>query len=326
VSEIEAPREAVQAATATIEAHLNTLDGRPWQIDRDAVPMLHCGMSALENFLPAEMCRRLRSSSTPILVIRKATPIERLPDTPATGFVDDTLLARYDTVLLGLCGLLGIEPIAYAFENEGRLARNVVPNPACIDAESSWGFGKALSWHQDNNFQPFELSGSHSFRIPPMPRFLVFLGLRNLERVATRLLPTACVLSRLSEADRVALSASAFSIAPPESARVHAPFRKGGVALLARHGEDIISRFDASDGVIGHTPGAREALVKLRVAIDAATDDAVDVLLQPGDVLIFDNYRTLHRRDSFTPHSAAEGRWLRRLYGRKSHPRPGVLQ
>jgi alpha-ketoglutarate-dependent taurine dioxygenase len=41
---------------------------------------------------------------------------------------------------------------------------------------------------------------------------------------------------------------------------------------------------------------------------------ARELVLNPGEFLIFDNYRVLHRRRAFTPGPAPTARWLRRCY------------
>ena len=39
------------------------------------------------------------------------------------------------------------------------------------------------------------------------------------------------------------------------------------------------------------------------------------IYLRPGELLLFDNYRVLHRRKSFDPGAWDDARWLRRCFG-----------
>jgi L-asparagine oxygenase len=61
---------------------------------------------------------------------------------------------------------------------------------------------------------------------------------------------------------------------------------------------------------------ANTRLVQALVEADAS--HAVDVVLRAGDLLVFQNYRVLHRRVAFTPLPAARSRWLRRFYGART--------
>jgi hypothetical protein len=49
--------------------------------------------------------------------------------TPTSGFANDGSLREIDAYLLGVLALIGAEAVAFSFENDGRLARNVVVNP-----------------------------------------------------------------------------------------------------------------------------------------------------------------------------------------------------
>ncbi|MFB6842726.1 clavaminate synthase Cs1 [Streptomyces sp. NPDC056361] len=58
-------------------------------------------------------------------------------------------------------------------------------------------------------------------------------------------------------------------------------------------------------------PRDKEAVAALSQALDDVT---VGVKLEPGDVLIIDNFRTTHARTPFSPRWDGEDRWLHRVY------------
>ncbi len=329
IREIVMPEETSRNIDLKLRA---IFDGRNFAIDRDWKEMKRIAATVLENLTSAQTLAQLQENTpeTIVTVLRNGTRIGALQPTPLTGFANDSELAAADAALLGVLALRGIVPHAYPFENEGRLARNVVPRPEFSDTDSSWGSRAALAWHQDNNFQPFEFdlheknsASPQTARktTAPMPRYLAFVALRNHEGAPTQVLAMDDVLRRLDPAVITALQEKAFTVDAPHSARENRPIGAGDgevMPLLIDRDGCVCSRFDMSEGVHALTATAQRALEALRAAVTRAADKALSVQLSPGDMLIFDNYRVMHRRDAFTPHSTWEGRWLRRVYGLSS--------
>jgi L-asparagine oxygenase len=292
--------------------------GRGLQIERDHVEMGGIGHRVLEERLPEELLGYLRSLRVgvkpPILVLRNCMDCGGLPPTPASGFADDVALAHVDAFLLGLYSIAGVAPMTYGFENDGRLARNVVPHPNHEAAETSWGSARDLSWHQDNNFQPFEFQFIIGSAVPAMPRYLAFMSIRNRQRVATEVLSSTAILRRLGACDIAVASSEAFSIAVPESVRAGRDGARRAALIVERDGV-FYTRFDMTAGIRPMDHDAARALAAIRVAVCAAESDALHVILEPGDCLLLDNYRAMHRRKSFSMMAPGQGRWLRRIYG-----------
>lgn len=318
INEVWVESEDRQAVSTAVKAAF--ADQTP-SIDRDWRRMTRVGCAVLDRRLPERTRREIlgeRGAEPPIIVVRNGADVESIPRTPLSGFADDPSLAGADTFLLALCSILQIVPTAYPFENEGRFARNVVPHPGFDTAESSWGSRTGLSWHQDNNFQPFEFEiGSRSPALP-MPRFLAFLALRNHELVPTQLLTTKSVVDHLPNATLTQLRRPAFLIDPPENARITSAAQgpPEPSAILSMGDNNVIfSRFDATAGLRGIDQRAERALEAMRKAVQAASTDVVEITMRPGDAMVFDNYRVMHRRPPFEPRGPGEGRWLRRIYG-----------
>jgi len=307
-----------RAAVSMAAALRCSAQGKGLQIDRDHIEMGGIGHRVLEELLPEKLLSYLYGLRVgvkpPILVIRNCIDCGGLPPTPATGFADDMALAHVDAFLLGLYSIAGIAPITYGFENDGRFARNVVPHPDHETAETSWGFTREISWHQDNNFQPFEFQFNVGAAVPAMPRYLAFMGLRNRQRVATEVLSSMAILRRLDARDITVASSGAFWIAVPESVRAGRDKARRAALIVERDGV-FYTRFDMTAGIRPMDHDAAQALAAIRVAVCASEADARHVILDPGDCLLLDNYRAMHRRKSFSMMAAGQGRWLRRIYG-----------
>lgn len=65
---------------------------------------------------------------------------------------------------------------------------------------------------------------------------------------------------------------------------------------------------------------AREAAQALEAFTAAVTEHAVRLALEPGDIVLMDNFRTAHGRTQYTPRFDGKDRWLNRIFVRT----PGV--
>ncbi|MER6122367.1 TauD/TfdA family dioxygenase [Streptomyces sp. NPDC001795] len=292
------------------ELNSRLADAEPLDPDAHGVILASIGASALLQHLPDELLAELgkftRGHSS-VLVLENL-PRYDAPPTPVGGFTPEAALAPVNALQLGLVRLLGTTPFAVPYENRGRVMRNVVPNPAAAGTTSSWGSDAEFFWHTDNPHLPFGEQGRDPR--PNVPRHLTFYAIRNDERVPTDVVGVDTVLTRLTPAAREALARPEFEIGAPASVETGAqPALRG--AVLEHDGAAPRMRYDHGT-TRGLTARAAAALDELTAAL--RTDDAERFVLRPGDFLLFDNYRVLHRRRAFTPRPAATARWLRRCY------------
>ncbi len=283
--------------------------------DRDPWLFSRTGAKHLRNHLPATVLEQLtawRREPTAWLTIRNLPQPSRTVPTPGDGFGDERALSVPNLVQFGLLELLGLTPVAYRWENEGRLVRNVAPRPGSGLARTSWGFGAALDWHTDDSVL------DHHDGAPPscaIPHHLSFYGMRNQEGVPTDLLALDTVLRDLPAAVAEDLRRPEFTVRAPESyAADEGPLRREHVPLLwtlpdghraVRYGPALVA---------GETPRAADALARFEERL--ARRDGESVLIGAGDFHLFDNRRVLHRRVPFTPAAPGAARWLRRCYAR----------
>lgn len=285
----------------------------PLDSDADDTILAGIGAHALRRYLPGEVLHGLEvfsHSGNHALILANLPLQENLPDTPVSGFGDEPELAVVNALHLGLVRLMRATPFAVSFENDGRLIRNVVPNPAASGMTSSWGADSEFFWHSDNPHQPFGLPGSDPR--PYMPQYLTFVALRNEERVPTEIAAIEDVVVRLDQQTLEQLLAPEFDVGAPDSNEGDKTHPLKGTSILSQDAEGRYRvRFDRGT-TTGRTPAAAAALERWCEVL--RTVPAEELVLEPGVFLVFDNYRVLHRRRRFEPKPAAQARWLRRCY------------
>jgi hypothetical protein len=157
------------------------------------------------------------------------------------------------------------------------------PAPGLEETQSSLGRAAFLP-HTDAAFLP-----PHQ-----RPRALALLGINNDARSATLLYRLAEVLAQLSPALIGRLAAPSFEQTPPLTFQA-----KLGSAPLAGH--RILTPDVGGGWIVGYSAqGTRggsdpEALAAFESALTAAAP--LRFVIQPGDLLIFDNLRFLHGRE-----------------------------
>ncbi|MER5768952.1 TauD/TfdA family dioxygenase [Streptomyces sp. NPDC001985] len=270
------------------------------------------GAYALRRHLPGDILHGVKvftAAGSHGLVLSNL-PAQEFPATPVSGFGDESELAVTNAIHLGLIRILGCTPFAVSYENDGRLIRNVVPNPAASGTTSSWGADSEFYWHSDNPHQPFGPPGSDPRLYTPP--YLTFYAVRNEERVPTQIAALDDVVIRLDEPTRDALLTHDFEVGAPDSndGAATGPLVKAPVLEPGPDGRHRV-RYDRGT-TFGSSERAREALERWCAALD--TIPSAELVLDTGDFLIFDNLRVLHRRKAFTPAPEARARWLRRCY------------
>lgn len=281
--------------------------------DIDDTILAGIGAHALRRYMPGEVLYGIDAFTTTAshaLVLKNLPMQADLPATPVTGFGDEPELAVMNAVHLGLIRLMNTTPFAVDFENNGRLIRNVVPNPAAAGATSSWGSDSEFFWHSDNPHQPFGAPGSDPRLYAP--KYLTFVAVRNEEQVPTELAAMEDVVVRLDDTTRDRLMAHEFEVGAPASTvdDMTRPLKDTAVLDFDADGRYRV-RYDRGT-TIGLTKDATEALEGWCTVL--GTVPAEELLLEPGMFLALDNYRALHRRRAFMPKPGADARWLRRCY------------
>lgn len=278
--------------------------------DAQEAILARIGAHVLSRCLPGEILTVLHvfpaTGSHALLVSN--LPTWEFPPTPVNGFGKETDLAEINALQLGLIRLLGLTPFAVHYENDGRLMRNVVPNPAAAGTTSSWGADSEFFWHTDNPHLPFGEPGTDP-RLS-VPRYLTFYGVRNDERVPTEIAAVEDAARLVDDETWRRLRFASYEVGPPASVDADSS-RETGIPVVELAGDGFRVRYDrgTTHGRTGEAASALDAWAHALVDVPRQ-----ELVLRPGEFLIFDNYRVLHRRRSFTPAPARTARWLRRCY------------
>lgn len=248
---------------------------------------------------------------------------ERIGPTP-TGWYSDTGAAaatlREDAFLL-LCASLFGDPFGWATQQDGRLLHDVVPIKGHEDDQINSSTTAPLYWHTEDAFHPYRAD------------YVALMCLRNPDAVETTFAAVSDV--DLDAATVEVLSQARFVIRPDES---HLPKNRAESSRLAAS-EDLLERayawvrqmqerrpkvpvlfgdpaapywrldpyfMDGSDD----DPEAAAALERLLKEIDAAL---TGVALESGQILLLDNYRSVHGRVPYRARFDGTDRWLRRV-------------
>lgn len=237
--------------------------------------------------------------------------------TPYSGSCSTRPLAMTLMKLFGTIRLLGARASAFEDENDGRLLRHVVAVPAACDTASSQGWKTELPWHMDGAYRPFPGESGIGDYAPP-PRWLVFAILRQHPEIPITIASLAEAGRRLSPAAFDALERPEFMVETPDSVPSRRSFGPLPIFIRDVRG-DLISRFNQAHCRALTERGAA-ALVELEQAL---TDGGLHVTVhgEPGDIVVMDNWRCLHRRSAYRPAWDGRDRWFIRVYAvaREAH-------
>lgn len=229
------------------------------------------------------------SSASPYAVIRNL-PVERL----AVGWqVGTAPLAS--AVLVGLTRALGLNHFGYPEEKKGAILHDIHPIAGWENTLSNAG-RISFNLHVESPFLPRAAR----------PEAAALIAINNDAKTATHVAVVAKINARLPEETLQVLRQPLFSYRHDDSFEINgytletprSPFLK----TIDGHEESRCAIFTKA-----HTLEAERALADW---LEAAEMEAINVVLEPGDMLVFNNYRCIHGR------GAVEGRrWLQRVYG-----------
>jgi L-asparagine oxygenase len=209
--------------------------------------------------------------------------------------------------LITIGAFLG-EPFSYAQENNGNLFHNVRPAQEKSQVLSSESSGILLDLHTETAFHPY------------CPDFLLLFCLRNDrdKQAATIVSSIRDIHFDLTDTDIHLLRQPAFrtgidfSFGSMNGTKGNGPI----MPILSGDKNDLQMTFDP-DLMIGLNHQASKVLSKLKHLLDQKKQF---ILLEPGDLIVVDNSRAVHGRNSFKAYYDGKDRWLQRIYvGRNLH-------
>jgi hypothetical protein len=231
----------------------------------------------------------LWSSNAPYFVVNNL----RLDALGANWEIGETPIAS--RVLLAMLGALGLSAFGYRQEKKGQILHDMFPIPGAERTFSNAG-RVPFELHTENPYLPRAAR----------PGVLVLMALNNSSRTATQLATADDIVEGLSVEGRRALMQSTFSFRQSDS------FELNGYAVHATK-TPILKIVDGHNELrwgITTASSEREGQEAISEFRAVSQKKAFDVVLEPGQLLIFNNKRCVHGR------GAVEGlRWIKRVYG-----------
>jgi Fe(II)/alpha-ketoglutarate-dependent arginine beta-hydroxylase len=261
-----------------------------------------------------DLLNRVRQEEFPACIIAghrvDDTAIGPTPPHWKTRQVPSPALAQEAVAVLYAC-LLG-EVFGWATQQDGYLIHEVLPIRGYEQEQVGFSSEALLTWHTEDAFHP--LRGD----------YLILTCLRNPDSASTTIgsidgveLDPACV---------DVLFQPRFTIRPDES---HLPKNNTtGDAELFEDVEQMNNRPEPLAPLFGDpaqpyirvdpyfmdvVEGDGDAAKALGTLVQAMDEQMTDVVLQPGDVCVLDNYRVVHGRKPFAARFDGTDRWLKRL-------------
>lgn len=217
---------------------------------------------------------------------------------------------KRESLFLLLCSAILGDAVGWSTQQDGKLVHNIVPIAGDEHKQVGSSTLTKLWWHTEEAFHPCRCD------------YLGLLCLRNTEKAATTYASINSL--KLAAKTREILFGNYYSIYPDSS---HLDAGKQGAVL-----KDGILRLNESPDKIpvlfGHHEHPylcidpyymeqniveEEAKLALQEIIDEIDRNLKSVVLKAGDLLLIDNYRTVHGRDAFKADYGGNGRWLKRV-------------
>ncbi|MES2203800.1 MAG: TauD/TfdA family dioxygenase [Pseudomonadota bacterium] len=246
----------------------------------------------------------LREASTKPFIFIENLPIDSvLPNTPNSDFdpVEKTYISEY--ILLLLSFYLESAPYINVGEKNDSVIHNVIPIIGKEHEESGAGSLATFDWHTENIHEKSPTD------------YFTLLALRGDKNAFTSILAIKDIVKSLPDSLIQKLLTTKFLMKTGQSYTTESSITR---TILERDekGEFSIFYNSNSSRCIALDEEGSQVYQQLKEKINALRIFSID--LRPGDALIINNHKALHKRDGFkisTPEN--ERRWLQRIYLRK---------
>ena len=222
-------------------------------------------------------------------------------------------LTRPEEMYVGLVASGLGELFTWSTLQNGRLIHNVLPIRGDENEQNGHGSTTLLEWHTEDGFHPARCD------------YLILMGVRNDGKVPTTY--ASIRDTRLSLAHRQALSEKQYLIVPDDEhlrqLAAQFPDHPGlkrmqemrsapeAVSVLFGSADSPYLRIDPYFMRCAPT-ASTEHQAALQALIDELERVQQQVVLEPGDVFVIDNYLAVHGRPAFKANFDGRDRWLKK--------------
>lgn len=228
-------------------------------------------------------------------------PIGEVPATPLTPFTNKPTPVA-DKTLIEQAIKLG-QPFGYKQEQNGQLIQNIVPVHKLESDQISSSSKVELEMHTETAFHPY------------MPNYVLLLCLRSDITAETTYALLEDILEILDESVISLLKTDSFYTSVDQSFRTKS---EPDVFIRKQIMSDDEQKFVYDSALMRPlNKEANHALIAIGAAIQKVKRSAV---LADGDLMIINNYQTVHGRKPFQPKYDGTDRWLKRCLVLKGFP------
>jgi len=211
-------------------------------------------------------------------------------------------------------------------QQEGHIVTDLVPMRGFETMQVGAGSDVELAWHTEDAFHPLRAD------------YLLLMCLRNPARVATSVASIGEALARMRpspalyrpcviiQADAAHLTELRELAARDDGSEFSCPdwMQPRPTPVLTGVADDPWLCIDPA--YMESLPGDDEGDTAVRELCDALDASLVDVILEPGDVLIIDNRKVVHGRRPFKARHDGTDRWLKRVNVSRAFPAEHAIE
>ena len=211
---------------------------------------------------------------------------------------------RYGITGIVLCGVGQIFGEVFGLkEDGGHVVQNVRPQrrKEKTDSVSAVTNRSAIGFHLDAEILEHIGMGL-------MPHGLGLIGVRNRHAAPTRFLLVDDIVRQLDGDTLAILGQERFMLTLPEQLRVHCP-KLRPVSVLRRCKTGGFALFTSPGTFVGVDAIAETAAARFQRAVDCVLEEAQNIVIGPGELVLWSQHRLLHGRPEFNGE-----RWLQRIY------------
>lgn len=235
------------------------------------------------------------------ITLFKNIDIGYVPPTPITKYFNNSSLVKVREKLIAYASRYGF-PISYAQEQNGHLVQNIFPIQKTENQQISTSSKIELGLHTEAAFHPYK------------PSAVLLLCLRGDPQAVTTYAYVDEIVTHLKKSTIDVLNQPWFVTSIDESFRTHnEPDMELFCSILRKKYDETETLYELTyDEVLmrGINPQAEEALNELN---DAIRKSIREIILESGDLLVFNNRTTIHGRRPFQARYDGTDRWLQRI-------------
>jgi len=256
----------------------------------------------LIHYLPKSMKEALdqiKKGTMHVLIFENIPMEDELPKTPPDNrshLGETTTLAK----IQALCNQYVGEMVGYQAEGDGRLYQDMVPNKQQSEEQTSLGSKVELELHTEQAFSSYR------------PDYLHLACLKGNSEAKTYILHINQLLECLTDEEQHMLYCPLWMIGVDLSFVMNgcSSEKRGPIPILEMHNDELVFTFDQDlmEGITDEASALKEKIIRIY------QEKRKSIILQPGQMLLFNNRKLVHGRSPFHPKFDGNDRFIIRSF------------